>query len=139
MTQILNLEIFNHTLSDCLPPARGKITSFPTTLFTLDYIFSHIPVSGTTIRFPLHLFSAKSFSSRSCCIFSSICCRLQCSPQMGFCSFQGLVGGGRWLSFSSSISSICCFSRDSSLKKGRGCECQPSLTFLLLFLPGFPY
>lgn len=85
---------------------------------------------------PLHLFSARSFSCRSCCIFSSICRRLQCSPQMGLCSLLGLVGGGTWLSFSSSISSICCFSRESSLKKDRDCEYQPSLTFLLLFLPG---
>lgn len=85
---------------------------------------------------PSYLFSARSFSCRSCCIFSSICRRPQCSPQMGLCSLLGLVGGGTWLSFSSSISSICCFSRESSLNKDRDCEYQPSLTFLLLFLPG---
>ena len=128
---ILSLETFSRTFSDCLPPVRGKTASFPTTLFTLGGILSHIPVSGTTVRVlaPIHLFSATSFSSRSCCIFSSICRRLQCSSQMGLCSLLGLDGGWSWLSFSSSISSICCFSRESSLKKCRDCEYQPSLTF----------
>lgn len=110
-----------------------------------NYLFSHntfptgrllVPPPCLHALTPLHLFSARSFSSRSCCIFSSICRRLQCSPQLGLCSLLGLVGGGNWFSFSSIISSICCFSRESSLKKDRNYEHQSTLIFLPLFLPG---
>lgn len=84
-------------------------------LSAIDMQCSNLTCLKTTnFHFASHLFSARSFSSSSWCIFSSIWFRLLCRPGC----LLGLTWGSSGFSLSSNISRVRCFSRESSWGDG---------------------
>lgn len=134
---ILSPEILSHSLSDHLPPAGGKTTSFPTTLFTLDRILSCIPLSGTTVTAPAPispLLCQEFLLQKLLHLLFNLSQAAVQSPDGALL----LAGAGwRWelaLVFFQHLQHLLLF-QGELLEEGQRLY-QPSLTLLLLFLPG---